>query len=86
MSIDKEFLEILRCPATGKEVRLLSAGELERVNEAIATGDAKHADKTPVDDPLDEAVVTVDGETAYRIDGGIPVMLKEKGIPLGGIL
>ena len=33
------------------------------------------------DAPLDEALVTADGRTVYRVDDGIPVMLENLAIP-----
>ena len=32
--------------------------------------------------PLEQALVTADRHTAYRVDDGIPVMLPERGIDL----
>jgi uncharacterized protein YbaR (Trm112 family) len=37
-------------------------------------------DGSPVEAPLDEALITEDGRMLYRVSDGIPVMLEEQGI------
>jgi uncharacterized protein YbaR (Trm112 family) len=81
MPIDKELLEILCCPRTKVPVRMVSADQLAKLNERIAAGVVKYYDNNPVEKPLQEGLITEDGETIYRIDDGIPVMLVEQGIP-----
>jgi uncharacterized protein YbaR (Trm112 family) len=81
MPIDKELLEILCCPRTKVPVRVMPADQLAKLNERIAAGEVKYYDSSPVDKPLQEGLITDDGETVYRIDDGIPVMLVEQGIP-----
>ena len=80
MSIDREFLEILRCPVTGQPLRVLTDEELQKINGRIESGSVKYADETNVAETLNEGIITEDGETVYVIENGIPVMLKEKGI------
>ena len=81
MPIDKELLEILCCPRTKVPVRMVPADQLAKLNERIAAGAVKYYDNSPVEKPLQEGLITDDGETVYRIDDGIPVMLVEQGIP-----
>jgi uncharacterized protein YbaR (Trm112 family) len=81
MPIDKELLEILCCPRTKVPVRMMPADQLAKLNERIAAGGVKYYDNSLVDKPLQEGLITDDGETVYRIDDGIPVMLVEQGIP-----
>ena len=81
MSVDPKLLEILVCPITRVSVRILGKQKLSVLNRAIAEGGVKHFGGTAVDVPLDEALVTTDGRTVYRIDDGIPVMLEDLAIP-----
>ena len=81
MSGDPKLLEILVCPITKVSVRMLGKQKLSVLNRAIAEGGIKHFGGTVVDTPLDEALVTTDGRTVYRIDDGIPVMLEDLAIP-----
>ena len=81
MSVDPKLLEILVCPITKVSVRMLGKQKLAALNRAIADGGVKHMDAAVVDAPLDEALVTSDGRTVYRVDDGIPVMLEDLAIP-----
>lgn len=81
MSVDPRLLEILVCPITKVSVRTLGKQKLAALNRAIAEGGVRHMDGGVVDAPLDEALVTSDGRTVYRVDDGIPVMLEDFAIP-----
>ena len=85
MPISQELLEILCCPRTKVPVRMLPADRLAKLNEQIAKGSVKYYDGNAVDKPLDEGLITDDGQVIYRIDDGIPVMLVDQGIPAGQI-
>ena len=80
MSVDPRLLEILVCPITKVSVQMLGKQKLAALNRAIAEGGVKHMDGAVVDAPLDEALVTSDGRTVYRVDDGIPVMLEDLAI------
>ena len=80
MSIDKGLLDILCCPVTKTPLKSLQADKIAIINREIENGDVKFIDGSPVDKPLEEALITTDGKTVYRIDDGIPVMLEDQGI------
>ena len=81
MSVDPKLLEILVCPITKVSVQRLGKRKLAVLNRAIAEGGVRHLGGEAVDAPLDEALVTTDGRTVYRVDDGIPVMLEDLAIP-----
>lgn len=81
MPIKKELLDILCCPVTKEAVEMLPADKLAHVNDLIAEGKIKTVDGKPVETRIDEALITTDGKTIYRIDDDIPVMLVDMGIP-----
>jgi len=81
MSVDKSLLEILCCPVTKIPVKMLSADKLADLNERVAKGEVRYLDGNAVTDALDEALITENETTIYRVDDGIPVMLEEHGIP-----
>ena len=81
MSVDPKLLEILVCPITKVSVKMLGKQKLAVLNRAIAEGGVKHLDGAAVEDRLDEALVTGNGRTVYRVDDGIPVMLEDLAIP-----
>ena len=81
MSVDPRLLEILVCPITKVSVGMLRKHKRAALNRAIAEGGVKHMDGTVVNTPVEEALVTNDGRTVYRVDDGIPVMLEDFAIP-----
>lgn len=81
MPIKKELLEILCCPVTKEPVEILPADKIALVNDQIAKGKLKNVDGSVADQPIEEALITRDKKTIYRIDEGIPVMLADMGIP-----
>ena len=80
MTVDPRLLEILVCPITKVSVQMLGKQKLAVLNRAIAEGGVRHMDGAVVDMPLDEALVTSDGRTVYRVADGIPVMLEDLAI------
>lgn len=80
MSVDKHLLEILVCPVTKTPVKMLSKDKLAILNREVEKGTISYVDGSPVQGPLDEALITDDGRTLYRVSDGIPVMLEEQGI------
>lgn len=80
MPISDDLLEILCCPKTKVPVEVLSSEKLEKLNAEVSAGKVKYVDESVVDQPLQEGLITEDGQTVYRIDDDIPVMLIDKGI------
>ena len=80
MPISQELLQILCCPRSRTPVVMLAAGQVARLNAAVKAGELQYADGSAVEQPLQEALVTTDGRTVYRIDDSIPVMLVEQAI------
>ncbi|MFC1665947.1 Trm112 family protein [Pseudomonadota bacterium] len=81
MPIDRKLLEILRCPVTKLPVNMLSKERIRKLNQLIAEGNVSYVDGSVVDKPLEEALVTENDRTIYRIDDSIPIMLEDQGIP-----
>ena len=78
--MDRKLLDILACPATRQSLALLDAAGRDALNRAIAAGGVRRNDGTAQVEPLQEALVTRDRKSVYRIDDGIPVLLVEEGI------
>ena len=81
MAVDRRLLELLCCPVTKIPVNRLPANQLKTRNDAVREGAVKYADGSVVTDELEEALITENGTTVYRVDDSIPVMLEEQGIP-----
>ena len=80
MPIHKDLLEILVCPATQQPLELLAEDKLATLNARIAQGEVRNVGGQKVETSIEEALITVDGLTIYRIDDGIPIMLVDEGI------
>lgn len=78
--MDKKLLDILVCPATGSALSLLDAHKLEQMNDQISNKQLRYGDGSAVEQALEAGLITSDGNTVYRVDNGIPVMLPERGI------
>lgn len=81
MPVNEKLLEILQCPRTKQNLKTLEPEKVARINEEIGKGNVKYYDGSPVDDPLDEALITEDRKVIYRVDDGIPILMIDKGIP-----
>ncbi len=81
MAIDKELLDILCCPEEKTELKVLNKERISKVNQKIAEGQIKFKDGELIEQPLQEALITVDEKTIYRVDDEIPIMLIEMAIP-----
>lgn len=81
MALDRKLLDILCCPATGVPLEPLRKDKLQQLNARIAAGEVRQYNDQAVTTPLQEALITENGERIYRVDDGIPVMLEELAIP-----
>jgi len=81
MAIDPELLEILCCPESKTDLQVMTAEQIQSINAQLEKKGATYKDGKPVDKPLQEALITVDKKTIYRVDDEIPIMLIEMGIP-----
>ena len=60
----------------------MSTATLAKLNGLIQEQKIRDRDDTVVTEELQEALVTDDGQIAYPVVDGIPVLLEERGISL----
>ncbi len=84
MSVDPELLEILVCPETRQPVKLADAALLARLNQEIRAGRLRNRGGQSVAQPIQEGLLREDGKVLYPVEDGIPVMLVDESIELGG--
>ncbi|HZE84856.1 MAG TPA: class I SAM-dependent methyltransferase, partial [Puia sp.] len=72
-----EWINILRCPFTGSDLRALEAGEIEALNKKIANGLIWQADGKPIGTTLTEGLISVKGDYIFPIIRGIILLLKD---------
>ena len=80
--IDPELLEILRCPADGGKLHPASDKQVERLNEAIRSGDARDRVEQRVEQTIEGGLVTTDGRWLYPIRDRIPTLVVDEAIEL----
>ncbi|MCE5229765.1 hypothetical protein LLG95_09245 [bacterium] len=81
-AISPELLEILVCPETRQKVRPASPELRAQLIAQQQAGQLKNRAGRTVEQRPQDALVREDGQFAYLIFDGIPVMLIEEAIPL----
>jgi uncharacterized protein YbaR (Trm112 family) len=81
MPVSEKLLDILQCPRTRQNLKMLEPEKIPRINAEIEKGNVKYYDGSPVEDQLDEALITEDRKVIYRVDEGIPILMIDRGIP-----
>ena len=82
MPVKQDLLKILCCPVTKVELKILPNEMRVELNEKIQKGLVKNMGKKIVEEPLEEALITVDTKTVYRVTSDIPHMIPSEGIPV----
>ena len=80
MAIEKKLLDLLRCPITKSRLQPLAEEQIRAINRLIVKHRLHYSDGERVSSQLEQALITENGATIYRVDSGIPVMLREKAI------
>ena len=80
--VDPELLEILVCPETHQPVRPAKGELLDRLNQAIRSGDVTNRGGNEVTDPMEEGLVREDDKILYPVRDDIPIMLIDEAIEL----
>ena len=83
--IDEALLEILACPETKEEVRLVSSSVVEAVNRKITDGLIINRGGVKVSEFFDGGLVRADGKFLYPIREEIPIMLIDEAIPMSDV-
>lgn len=81
MAIERKLLEILVCPVTKQSLFMLNQARLDLLNQLIAQGKLHTLDGVALKHPLQQALITKNGSTIYRVDDNVPVMIEEQSIP-----
>jgi len=80
MTLDRKLLEILVCPVTKQPVFPLDQTRLDKVNQLIAQGKLHTHAGDKLKTPLQQALITRNGNTIYRVEEGVPVMLEGESV------
>ena len=80
--MDKRLLDLLCCPISKTPLHQANKAELDTLNRAMDEGQLYTTSGIRIQMRLSAALITADGQMAYRIDDGIPVLLPEEAIKL----
>jgi ubiquinone/menaquinone biosynthesis C-methylase UbiE len=83
-----EWISIVKCPITGRELRELNPEEVAALNEKIVRAEIVQTDGKPFTESLEKALVTVDQSYIYPILKEIVLLLKDLALvgPNGKVL
>ena len=73
---------MLRCPIDGTTLAIADSELVGRLNQSVANGELRDHLDQKVTEPIDGALVTVDGKRAYLIRGGIPTLIADESVSL----
>ena len=82
--IDSELLKILCCPETHQPLVAADVALVQRLNTQIDSGQLRNRAGQPVTRKCDGGLVRKDGQFVYPVCEGIPILLINEAIPLGG--
>ncbi|MFK7958410.1 MAG: Trm112 family protein [Lysobacterales bacterium] len=80
LALENKLLEILACPVSNSALLPLSLSLQETLNRAISGGNVLYVDGSPVQETLDQGLITEDKQVIYRVENGIPQLLPDRGI------
>lgn len=80
--IDKELLEIIRCPETKQKLAPADEKQIAELNARIQAGQLKDRGGETIKDKIDGGLIREDGKFLYLIRDEVPVLLVDEAIPL----
>lgn len=86
MVLDPLTVDILVCPETKAALAVASPAQLAQINAALAQGAVLNRAGRRVTGPLQAALVRQDGQVAYPVRDGLPLLLIDEQLELRGVL
>ena len=84
--IPQDLLDLLADPETHTPLVLADSDRLDRLREAVRSGEARRRDGQPASTDFEGALLGQDDRVAYLIKGGIPNLLLEERLELTRVL
>jgi len=75
-----EWIAILKCPITGKDLRALTPDEIKTINQKAAANQLWQADGKPMTEQIKKGLITVDGAYIYPIIKEIVLLLRDLAV------
>lgn len=80
--IDATLLTLIRCPVDGQTLVVAPEELTEKLNQLIAQRQLRDRADGLVEQPMDQALMTVDLARVYPVRGGIPALIPSESIPV----
>ena len=83
LSINSEFLELLRCPVTGERLSLATPEQVDRLEAARQSGTLRigaERSQLALDQPIEAALIGKETGVSYPVQGGVPLLLPDHAI------
>lgn len=80
--IDKELLDIIRCPETKQKLTPADEKQIADLNARIEADDLKDRGGDAIKDKIDGGLIREDGKFLYLIRDEVPVLLVDEAIPM----
>ncbi|MFT5031493.1 MAG: hypothetical protein ACI9VS_003962 [Candidatus Binatia bacterium] len=80
--IDKELLDIIRCPETKQKLTPANEKQIADLNARIEADDLKDRGGDAIKDKIDGGLIREDGKFLYLIRDEVPVLLVDEAIPM----
>lgn len=81
-AVDPELLAILRCPESLQPLRLADDSMVQQLLQQARQGTLKNLQGAKVEADFEGLLVREDGNRAYLVRDGIPVMLIDEAVAL----
>ena len=75
-----EWISILKCPISGKDLRALEPGEIEQINRKARNNQLWQADGKAMTEKIEKGLISVDSAYIYPIIKDIVLLLKDLAV------
>ncbi len=80
--MNPEILNMIRCPISKSDLKLITEQELESLNQGIAKGEVFDQMGRAVSEPVENALINADRRHAMAVRGGIVTLIADEAIVL----
>lgn len=82
MKITGDLLSMLRCPSSGQPLQIANSELIAALNQSIKNGSARDRLEQKVTEPIEDGLVTSEGDWLYPVRSGIPTLVTEEAIQI----
>ncbi|HLV33328.1 MAG TPA: Trm112 family protein [Chitinispirillaceae bacterium] len=79
--LNNELLDILCCPETKQDLKLIDEQTKQKINDKIKSGELKNRGGETIKETIDTGLLREDHKYLYPVREDIPIMLIDEAIP-----